>query len=258
MKIKQWLRLGLALLLVGALFSPRLVRAESQGSEYKGITDPFGDPQNYEFAEDEKEDKEWFHLGRFLMLSVQLGYGIFTGGLGSTVNPNFYGGANLVYFFDRSIALDFGGHYANHLDNVISKSGTSRLSIDTNMIPITLGLRYYIDVRSAPKAIAVANPYIAAGGGLYLRTQNVVPGSNVGFSVSGPNGSASGTTNNFGAYAGGGVEFLVYSRHIYLGADLRYNFVFFVDADDDFGGTLPAGSRSGNYFTPTVTFTYNF
>lgn len=237
-------------LLLGFCLCTR-VRAESQGSEYKGVTDPFGDPANYEFAEDEKEDKEFFHLGRYLMFGIDFGVGIFTGGLGRTVEPGPYVGARLVYFFDKAIAFEAAAHYSNHLDKVVA--GSAELQIDTNMIPITLGFRYYFDTKNAPKAIAIANPFLAFGGGIYMRNQNVIAATG-GFEVEGANDA---TTSNFGGYGGGGVEFAIYRRHIYLGVDARYHFVFFTDESADFRqpGLV---DRSGDYFTTCLTLTYNF
>ena len=226
------------------------LRAESQGSEYKGVTDPFGDPANYEFAEDEKEDKEFFHLGRYLMFGIDVGVGIFTGGLGRTVAPGFYVGGRIQYFFDKAICLEAAIHYSNHLDTITLDQNTI-LEIDTNMIPINVGFRYYFDTKNAPKAIAIANPYLAFGGGMYMRGQNVI--QNQGFTVD----NSETTTNNFGGYGGGGVEFTIYRRHIYLGVDLRYHLVFFTDEAEDFG-QAGAVFRDGDYFTTNLTITYNF
>lgn len=231
-------------------FPTGMARAESQEDEYLGVTDPFGDPSNYEFAEDEKADKEFFHLGRFLMLGIDIGAGIFTGGLGSTTNPGMYFGAHLLYFFDRIIAFEAAAHYANHLDS-IRPNQTESGDINTDLIPITVGLRYYFDTRSAPSAIAAANPYLAAGGGIYIRRQEVIDGNL-------PFANQEADTSQFGFYAGGGIEFSIYRRHVYLGIDARFHFVFFTDEDDTLNGKLQEGDRAGDYFTPTVTLTYNF
>ena len=247
--MKLFLYIVTSVLLLGAPVQP--VFAESQGSDYKGVTDPFGDPANYEFAEDEKEDKEFFHLGRYLMLGVDVGAAIFTGGLGKSVEPGASFGGKLLYFFDKSICLEAAAHYSNHLDNVVVDN-TSQLQIDTNLIPLTLGFRYYFDTKNAPKAIAIANPYLAFGGGVYMRSQNVIANS-PDFDI----GIGDTTTSNFGGNAGGGVEFNIYRRHIYLGVDLRYHLIFFTDEADDYGkpGIV---DRGGDVFTTYLSITYNF
>ena len=225
------------------------LHAESQGSDYKGVTDPFGDPTTYEFADEEKEDKDWFHLGRFMMLGVDAGLGIFTGGLGRTNSPGFYMGGHLIYFFDRSIAMEIAGHYVTDTDTLTFTSGGS-LSIATSLIPITLAMRYYFDIRNAPKAIALANPYLLLGAGLYIRNQTVIQASSVS--------AQGGSTTSFGALGGAGAEFDIYHKRIYMGVDLRYNFIFFSDANDTLSGRVAQGDRSGGYFTSVLSMTYNF
>lgn len=226
--------LGISFLILFA----SITRAESQGSDYKGIVDPFGDPTAYEFAEDEKVDKEFFHLGRFLMLGMDLGLGSFTGGLGETNEAAFYAGAHLVYFFDKSLGFEARGAYARHQDSFLG-SATENV-----LIPINFGFRFYPDVKSSPKPIALANPYASFGGGLYIRQ------------TADASGFDEESTNNFGGYLGGGLEFLIYRRHIYLGADFRYHLVYFDDEGAGLSGDPDA--RSGNYFTSLLTLTYNY
>jgi len=159
-------------------------------------------------------------------------------------------GARFVYFFDISLALEAAIHFSSHLDVVPVPGGT--VDIDTNMIPITLGMRYYFVTRNAPKPIAIANPYLGAGAGAYQRSQTILsqpPGVNTSQVGAG--------TNSFGVYFAGGIEFPIYGKNIYMGIDLRYHLIFFGDEDDTFG-VLPAGSRSGDLFTPTLTMTYSF
>lgn len=226
------------MLIAGCMgLSSSLLLAESQGSDYKGISDPFGDPTAYEFSEDEKNDKEFFHLGRFFMLGVDLGLGSFTGGLGQTNDAAFYAGAHLVYFFDKSLAFEGRGAYIRHQDSLSVNSDINTL------IPITFGFRFYPDIKNAPRAIALANPYLVLGGGMYLRTIENGSGASV-------------STNNTGFYFGGGMEFLIYRRHIYLGADFRYHAVYF-DNEGSSPGVDP-DANSGNYFSSVLSITYSF
>ncbi len=221
--------------------------AESQ-KDYKGITDPFGDPNNYEFSADEQEDKEFFHLGRFIMLGFDAGVGIFTGGLGATTDPALAIGGRFLYFMDRSLAIEAAFHYSNAL-NAYSANTTTFLYIQTEMLPLTLGMRYYFPVSDAPRALALANPYIAIGLGDYLRTETVLQRQAATYTP------PSGTTSNFGFYLATGIEFPVYMRHVYMGLDLRYAFTFFVDRNSM---AFTPGDRNGNYFIPSLTLTYNF
>lgn len=224
---------------------------ESQTDEYKGITDPFGDPSNYEFSEDEKEDKAFFHLGRFIMFGFDIGVGIFTGGLGRSNNPGAYYGGRLLYFFDKSIAFEAAVHFVSHLDKV--QPNTSQfVEIDTTLLPLTGGFRYYFDTQSAPKAIAIANPYLAFGGGGYFRSQAITRVQGINFT------SPDAYNVHFGFYGAAGVEFPIYRRHVYLGVDLRYHAIFFDDEDDRLGTLLDEGDRAGDYFTTVLTLTYNF
>lgn len=245
------LRAFATLAIVSLFLRCATLHAESQSNDYKGITDPFGDPANYEFAEDERDDKEFFHLGRYLMLGVDMGMAMFTGGLGRSTDPGFYIGGRLLYFFDRALAFEMAVHYSNHLDSI--RSSSAQADIDTTMVPVTAGFRYYFDTREAPRAIAVANPYLNFGAGMYFRSQSVLS-SNVN--------ATDGSSSSFGAYGGGGVEFLVYKKNVYLGGDLRYHFVFFPDENETFarGGqpVLQEGDRAGDFFTATINITYNF
>jgi len=208
-------------------------RAESQGGDYKGITDPFGDPTAYEFSEDEKNDKEFFHLGRFFMLGLDFGMGSFTGGLGENSDSAFYAGAHLIYFFDKSLAFEGRGAYLKH---------TLLDGTQTSIVPLNFGFRFYPDIKNAPRPIALANPYLALGGGLYIKTDDV------DLEIE--------STNNTGDYFGGGLQFLIYRRYIYLGADLRYHLVYFDHEIANSASDPNAGS--GNYFSTVFSITYNF
>jgi len=253
MKNRSWRLLvsRIGVLTAGCLLalSPATVRAESQS--FKGGGDPFEDPTDHEFQGDEREDKAFFHLRRDLMFGIDLGAGFFTGGLGASNAPAFLSGAHLVYFFDRQLAIEAGAHYANDVDTISANlNQTGRLN--TDLIPITLAFRFYFDTRNAPKAIAIANPYLVGGGGIYLRNQTVIDNLNNALPL------PSGSTASFGALAGAGVEFAIYGEHLYLGADFRYHFVFWPDRGDTMKNALPDGARNGGWISAVATLTYSF
>jgi hypothetical protein len=177
-------------------------------------------------------------------MGFDMGTGLFTGGLGASNDPGIYVGARIVYFFDRSLAFEGAVHYASHNDFIQTTSGT--LTLKTSLVPLTGGFRFYFDTRDAPRAMALANPYLAFGAGAYLRSMTRVSGSL-------PLSSEDISNGNFGLYGGGGLEFNIYRKHLYLGLDLRYHMIFFIDESSS-----ELTGRDGDYFTPVLSFTYNF
>ena len=235
---------------IGMLVFSLSAGAESQpSSEYPGVQDPFADPSQYEFTEEEKEDKEFFHLGRFLMLGIDVGAGIFTGGLGASNAAGVLVGFHLVYFFDKAIAFEGRFNYSNHLDSINDAGGNNVLQLDVNLMNAVAGFRYYFDTKSAPRAIAVANPYLAFGAGVYMHSPVAIFGT-------APAEVAD--TTAFGGYAGVGAEFLIYRKHVYLGLDLRYHMIFFPFENGNLNGLVPVGDRGGDFFSSVLSLTYNF
>lgn len=232
------------------LFTSKVI-AESQSNDYKGISDPFGDPANYEFAEDEKEDKEFFHLGKFIMLGMDVGTGVFTGGLGTSNDAALNFGGRLLYFFDRTLAMEIAVHTARHTDTIRPRTGGQAI-ISTSLLPITVAFRYSFDIKESPRAIAVSNPYLVFGPGLYFRGYTLSSSSLTGVTVS------EDTTSNFGLLAGAGIEFELYSKRVYAGLDARFHIVFFGDENDTLSGRLAQGDRAGDYVTIHATISYNF
>ncbi|MBY0369606.1 porin family protein [bacterium] len=232
--MRAWIWLALF-----AVLGPCLTAFPEAKNDYPGVADPFADPSQYEFADDEKEDKEFFHLGRFFMLGFDVGTAIFTGGLGTTTAPGLLVGGRVLYFFDKLIALEGMAHYSMHQDN----PGT--FDADVAILSYGAGLRYYFDINNAPRAIAIANPYLSLAAAGYQRQFNKVGGS----------GTPPADSIAFGASLGAGAEFLVYRKHVYLGLDLRYHFVFFLDENTSISAP---GDRAGDYFTAAMTVNYNF
>ena len=228
--------------------------AESQENDYKGINDPFGDPANYEFAEDEKADKEFFHLGRFLMFGADMGAGIFTFGLGRSAGSGVLSGARLVYFFDQHIGFEAAVHYAFHTD-IVQTTGGGTAILDTQIIPVTGSIRFYFDTKNTPRSISIANPYAVFGAGNYVRTIKNGPNSNFIQTEE--------LTYNFGLNLGGGLEFNIYRRHIFLGVDVRYHWIWFQDEENGIVANsglklVSPDNRSGDYISGLITLSYSF
>ena len=244
--MRFFFQLGCLVVFCLALFHGTRLHAE--------INDPFGDPgepsPSPSVDNDEDEGPPAPIIRRKHFLGVYGGIGMFTGGLGSTTKPAGTAGVKFVYLWRPNIGIELSAQYSYHLDVVEPSAGQS-VNIQTTLIPIVAGLRYYFGGLKPGKFARVANPYLAGGAGLYHRYQDIVNATG-GLEIH----SGSAVTSSFGAYVGGGLEFGLFHKRLYIGTDLRYNFIFF--SPDLTGLSLPSGSRSGGYFAAVVPLTFNF
>jgi hypothetical protein len=133
------------------------------------------------------------------------------------------------------------------------------LQVRNRMVPLSLGIRYGFDLDRLPKGFSTLNPYLSAQGLLVFRKESVV-GSPILTGLADPNleelyaEGQSVSRTAFGFNVGGGLEFDVYQRQVFLGVDLRYHVLFWPDSKTRFGNI----DRDGNMVTVMgqATFTY--
>lgn len=227
------------------------IQGLAEEEDYRGIQDPFADPFTDNQVILEQPNSETADpaspsgTDRQFLLGLDIGAGIFTGGLQVSTAPSVMFGARLTYFFTPQVAIELSAGTGSFLDQILTTNEV--IDVDTKIIPITLGLRYYIG-NPSDKTIQAVNPYIGIGGGNYIRQQRVLTSTTI----------QGGDNSQTGAWGSLGLELPISKRKIFLGLDLRYHLIFFIDEDDDLNGLVAVGDRAGDLFVPSVTFSYNF
>lgn len=246
-----------SLLIAGALLlSPCLWAQNNSQNGY----DDYGS-----FATDPVDlDNEYTEVfGRFFQMSLHLGTGIYTSSLGSTYSAGALFGGRFIFYFDKRFAAELSASYARHsgLYNQDNTGSTAPLDIEltSSVIPLAIGLRYAFDQDSLPRGFSSMNPFLVAGAEMIFRSEAVegTPTTD-GLTPALRNKYVTGAILNstaLGVNFGGGVEFDVYRKKLYLGVDLRYHMMFWSDADTIIGVNL---DRRGNYMTILGTASYSY
>ncbi|MBS1985086.1 MAG: outer membrane beta-barrel protein [Bdellovibrionales bacterium] len=200
-------------------------------------------------------------FGRFFQNSFHLGTNIFTDGLGEAYSAGVLLQLKFIFYFDKIWAGELGAGWAQH-SGVYNATNTRAKNVNVEQkmtyIPVSLGIRYGFDQEVLPRGLAVMNPYLSGNAEYVFRSEEVVGTPTTGGLstalqtkiTTGAVNSSTGVGINFG----GGMEFDVYRRKLFLGLDLRYHMLFWSDADVLFG-TL---NRKGNALSILGTLTYNY
>jgi hypothetical protein len=215
------------------------------------------------FANDPTElDNEVTEVfGRFFQTSLQVGTGIHTGGLGQAYSAGMLAQIKFVFYFDKMWASELSAGYGQSKglyteDN--TETANVDLSLTMNVVPLQLGLRYGFNQDRLTRGFATMNPYIAANAEILFRNEVVVGTPTITGLTSAQQADygQGGVKSNsaFGFNLGGGFEFDVYKRRLYLGLDVRYHVLFWSNAEEFFG-TL---SRGGNFVSILGAATYNY
>ncbi len=199
-------------------------------------------------------------FGRFFQINLNLGSSVVTGGLGRAYSSGFQFGLRFIFYFDRAIAAELGGGYIRH-SFLYNEENTGQVAVEidgnVSLIPFSLGVRYAFDPESLSRGFAAMNPYLVGGGELIFRSEKVKRASTFGLDSSVREkykDSAVINSRALGVFAGGGIEFDVYRKKLYLGLDLRYHLLYWSDASNFVGTT----SRRGNQISILGSASYNY
>lgn len=195
--------------------------------------DPFADYSEFDEAQDEEADINFFRNGRFVTIGFLGGLQGFTGQSAQlfSMGPGF--GLYLSYFFDLRFALQFSFLTSDH--NVHIKSGTSGRTAtgNINLTNFSMDLKYYVNTQNVTKGLAKFNPYFIAGFSHVQRTVNVQ--DTAGFSKEGC----------MGFDVGGGIEIPMMRNKMYFGGQALYQLVNFQDKGSEI--QFDGGDHTGKY-----------
>ena len=198
--------------------------------------DPFADYSEFDEAQDEEADINFFRNGRFVTVGFTGGMRGFTGGLGTMYQPAPSFGVYLSYFFDLRFALQFSFLTSDHKFRVASRDGNQ---VGTGTIGIStfgLDMKYYVNTQNVTKGLAKFNPYLIAGFASVERTTQI--DKVAGF----------GKERAMGFNLGAGIELPMLRNKMYFGAQGMYQLINFrnensevVFADEARTGRFPNG-----------------
>jgi hypothetical protein len=195
--------------------------------------DPFADYSEFDEAQDEEADINFFRNGRFVTVGFTGGMRSFTGGLGNIYDSSPAFGLYLSYFFDLRFALQFSFLTSDHGFHITSKSSGQKGTGNVGITNFGLDLKYYINTQNVTKGLAKFNPYIIAGFARIDRTTNIEGVAGFG---------------KEGAMAfdlGAGIELPMLRNKMYFGGQAMYQLVNFANENTEI--QFDNNDRTGAY-----------
>lgn len=181
--------------------------------------DPFADYSDFDEAQDEEADINFFRNGRFVTVGILGGMRGFTDSLGRITNSAPAFGLYLSYFFDLRFALQMSFLTSDHTFRVNGggQSATGNISL-TNW---GIDLKYYINTQNVTKGLAAFNPYLIGGFSLVQRTAT----------ITGVEGFSREMTNGFDL--GAGIELPMMHNKMFFGAQGMYQVINFKNENSE-------------------------
>ncbi len=182
--------------------------------------DPFADYSEFDEAQDEESDINFFRHGRFVTLGFIGGTRAFTGaGLGKMYKPGTSFGLFLSYFFDLRFALQFSFNTSDHGFSVTS--ATNKATGTIGISNFALDMKYYVNTQNVTKGLAAFNPYLIFGFSRIDRTTH----------ISGIDGF--GKEGAMAFDLGAGIELPMMRNKMFFGAQGMYQIVSFQDENTE-------------------------
>jgi hypothetical protein len=195
--------------------------------------DPFADYSEFDEAQEEEADINFFRNGRFVTIGFTGGYRGFTGGLGSMYKPATAFGLYLSYFFDLRFALQFSFLTSDHTFSVTSSSSGLKATGNVSITTYGVDLKYYLNTQNVTKGLAKFNPYFIGGFARVDRTTSIADVQGFG---------------KEGAMAfdlGLGIELPMMRNKMYFGGQVMYQMVNFANENTEV--VFANSDRTGKY-----------
>lgn len=188
--------------------------------------DPFADYSEFDEAQDEEADINFFRNGRFVTIGFTGGMRGFTGGLGEMYQTSTAFGLYLSYFFDLRFAMQFSFLTSDHRFDLTSRQSGKKANGNVGITAFGLDLKYYLNTQNVTKGLAKFNPYIIGGFARVDRTTSLQAeggGSVPGFGKEGA----------MGFDLGAGIELPMLRNKMYFGAQGMYQIVNFANENTE-------------------------
>jgi len=224
--------------------SPVALWAQDAADAY----DPFIDYNEFEIADEEEADINFFRHGRFVTAGLVIGQRSFTEGMADIFSDDVTYGLFLSYFFDMRFALQFGWTTGSYPISV--SGGGVPATGDAKINGLSVDLKYYLNTQNVTKGLGALNPYFIGGFTSFSRESKV--DSQPEF------GKDSGMGFNMGA----GIEVPMMRNKMYFGAQVAYHLVNFPDENSEIklnGNSVSTGKYpNGDMFTGLLILGVNF
>ncbi len=211
--------------------------------------DPFADYSEFEAAEDEEADLNFFRNGRFVTMGFMGGARTWTEGLGKilgSTNPHF--GFFLNYFFDLRFALQFSFITGDH-DFAVETTANNKKTGNVGIQNFGIDLKYYINTQNVTRGLAAFNPYFIGGISQMYRTTTV--SGVTGF------GKEAATAFDLGL----GIEFPMLRNKMFFGFQGMYQLVTFKNENSPIkfnNGEVTGIYPTGDTYTALFVLGVNF
>jgi hypothetical protein len=211
--------------------------------------DPFADYSEFDEAQEEEADINFFRNGRFVTIGFTGGFRGFTGGMSDMYQTSTAFGLYLSYFFDLRFAMQFSFLTSDHRFDLKSSASGQKITGDIGITAFGLDLKYYLNTQNVTKGLAKFNPYIIGG---FSRVDRTVHLQNV---------------ENFGKEGamafdlGAGIELPLMRNKMYFGAQAMYQMVNFSNENSEvifFGNDHTGKYPNGDSYTLLGILGVNF
>lgn len=231
---------------------------ESSSDSSQPLGEPAGDSYlnygDFQASDEEAESLKFFQHGRFFGLSAGAGYMGATGNLGVLYNdsiPAF--DVRVHYWFDFNFALTLGiGYNKYNFTGGLVGSENNVIRYDVSYLRMEALFRYYFDTYNASAPISFASPFLVAGLGNYSRSRTDTTDTD--------QESAIERNDAIGFSGGGGMQFTLKPKKIYLDTEFRFHSVRFPDSSSPVNlgnnNTLPNQSGLLTSFLVSLLFTW--
>jgi len=206
------------------------------------------------------EDERFYRFGRFFSFNASIGLTTFDGTRGIAYEnfPPTYG-ISFTFFKDFQTALNLGLSFSKHSfflggpTVAFPYDSPGPGTVESNLLRVHLGYRYYVDTSDLGTAITYANPYFVGQLEYWYQTLHLVDQSQ----------EPKRTGGGLGVGLGFGLEFPIEIKESYWGLEFLFHSVNFPDKNVNWYQANPDGGpgyddMAGNAYSTMLSYVFNW